>query len=91
MFVNQDPIVNIDLSRFCNMKVTLFVIAEFQDIMDIIVHSSHSVKSFFCGRCRECIVVVEVYGMWIITLETSAEGEVVHSSSSGIVGQFSKR
>ena len=69
----------------------LFVVDVFEDIVDIVVHYSHSVKPFFCSRCGEFVVVVNVYGAWIEAIETSARGECVGCSSYGIIVKFCER
>ena len=48
-----------------------------EDVIDVVVHYSHSVKPFFCGWRGEFVVVIEVYGAWIKAIETPIRGELV--------------
>ena len=63
----------------------------FEDIVDIVVHYSHSVEPFFCGRGREFVVIVEVYGAWIKAIKTSVWRQFVDHGGCGIVGKFCER
>ena len=63
----------------------------FEDIVDVFVHRSHSIKPFFCSGRGELVVVMEVYGSWIKAIETSIIGEFVGSGGCGIIGKFCKR
>ena len=47
-FMKQDPIINIGVFGFLNMKGTLFVVDSFEDVVDVVMHSSHSIQTFFC-------------------------------------------
>ena len=69
------------------MKVASFVVDSFEDVVDVVMHCSHSVKPFFCSE-REFVVVIEVYGLWIKAIETSIWGEFVGHSGCSIVGIF---
>ena len=89
--INQDPIVNIEVSCFLNMKGASFMVDSFKDIMDVVVHYSHLVKAFFCGKGGEFVVVVEVYGARIKAIETFIGVEFVHSSGCSIVSKCSER
>ena len=62
-----------------------------EDVMDVFVHCSHSIKPFFCSGAEEFVVVIEVYGVWIKAIETSAQGEFVGSGGCGIINKFCKR
>ena len=62
-----------------------------ENIVDMVVHCSHSVKPFFCDGGGKFVVVIEVYGVWIKAIETSVGGEFVHSGGCGITGKFCKR
>ena len=53
-----------------NMKRTSFVIDAFEDIVDIVEHYRHSIKSLFCGRTVQLIVGIEVSTGSIKTIET---------------------
>ena len=61
------------------------------DVVDIVVHYSHSVDPCFCGGGGEFVVIIEVYGVWVKGIETATRGEFVGSCSCGIVGKFCKR
>ena len=62
-----------------------------EDVVDVVVHYSHSVEPFFCGRRGEFVVVIKVYGASIKAIETSIRGEFVGSGGCGIIGKFCKR
>ena len=62
-----------------------------EDVVDVVVYDSHSVKPFFCGWGGEFVVVIEVYGVWIKAIETSIRGEFVGSGGCGIIGKFCDR
>ena len=89
--INQDPIINIVVSRFLNMEVASFVVDLFKNVMDLVVHFSYSVVPYFCGRGEEFLVVIEVYSLWIKAIETSLGPEFVGSSGCSITGKFCKR
>ena len=61
--VNQDPIINIEVSSYFNMKGTSFVVDLFKDVVDVVVHYSPSIQPFFCSGEGEFVVVVKVYGV----------------------------
>ena len=63
----------------------------FEDVVDVVVYCSHSIKPFYCGGRGEFVVVIEVYGAWIKAIETSIRGEFVGSGGCGIIGKFCKR
>ena len=69
----------------------MFMVDAFEDVVDMVVHCSHSVEPFFCSRGGEFVVVIEVYGGWIKAIETSIRGEFVDSGGCGIVGKFCER
>ena len=89
--VNQDPIVYIAISSLFNIKVASFVVDSFEDIVDVVMHCSHSVKPCFCSGGGEFIVVIEVYSVWIKAIETSIWGEFVGRGGCSIVGKFCER
>ena len=60
LFVNENPITNVELCSIFNMKCAAFRVNAFEDIMDVIVYCSHSVKTFFCSRSGEFVVIIEV-------------------------------
>ena len=62
-----------------------------EDVVDVIVHCSHSVEPFFCGGRGELVVVIEVYSAWIEATETPIRGEFVGSGGCGIIGNVIKR
>ena len=63
----------------------------FEDVVDVVMHCSHSIEPFFCGRGEEFVVIVGVYSTCIKPLETSALGDFVVRSGCGIVGKFCER
>ena len=73
------------------MKGVAFVVNAFEDLVDVVVHCSHSVEPLFCTRRRELVGVIDVYGAWIKAMEASVGGEFVGSSSCGIVCKFCER
>ena len=60
----------------------------FEDLVDMVVHGSHSVEPFFCVGRGEFVVVIEVYDVWIKAIEISEWGEFVGRGGCGIVGKF---
>ena len=69
--INQDSIVDVELSGFFNIKGTSFVVDSFENMMDMLVHGTHSIQRFFCSRWGEFVVVVEAYGAHINGIEAS--------------------
>ena len=59
--------------------------------MDMVVHGSHSLEPFFCGRRGEFVVVIKVSGVWIKAIGTSEWGEFVGCGGSAIVGKFCEK
>ena len=45
------------------MKGTLFMVHVFEEVVDVVVHYSHSVEPFICSGGGEFVVVVKVYGV----------------------------
>ena len=43
----------------------------FEDIVDMIVYCSHSVKAIFCDGKGEFVVIIEVNSVWIKAIKTS--------------------
>ena len=86
--INQNPIVNVELSRFFNMQGALFMVDALKDVMNMVVYCSYSVEPFFCGRGGEFVVVIEVCGAWIEAIETSIRGEFVGSGGCGSIGKL---
>ena len=68
----------------------MFVVDSFEDVVDVVVHCSHSIDLFFCIGGGEFIVIIEVYSAWIKAMETSVEGELVRSGGCSIIGKFYK-
>ena len=89
--MDQDPIVNIKQLSFFNMKGTLFVVDSFENVIDMVMYYSHSIKLFLYSKRGECVVVVEVYNAWIKDMETSMWGEFISSTGCGIIDKFCKR
>ena len=89
--INHNPLLNIEVPGFLNMNGTSFVVDSFEDVMDMVVHSSHSYKLFFCSGGGEFVVVGEVYGTWIKAIETSVWREFVGSGGYGVVSKFCER
>ena len=86
--INQNPIVNVELSCFFNMQGALFIVDVLEDVVDMVVHCSHSVEPFFCSGGGEFVVVIEVYSAWIKAMETSIRREFVGSGGCGTIGKF---
>ena len=62
-----------------------------EDIVDMVVHCSHSVEAFFYNGRGEFVVIVQVCSACIKAMETSAWGEFVGCSGCGSVGKFCER
>ena len=73
------------------MQGASFIVDALEDIVDMVVHYSHSVELFFCGGGGEFVVVIEVYGAYINAIETSVGGEFVGSGGCSIIGKFCER
>ena len=89
--INQNPIVNVELYCFFNMKGASYRVDALEDVVDVVVHCSYSVEPFFCSGRGEFVVVIEVCGAWIKAIETSIKGEFVGSGGCNIIGKFCKR
>ena len=50
--------INIEVFGVCNMKGALFVVDSFKGIVDMVVHCSYSVETFFWGGGGEFVVVI---------------------------------
>ena len=68
-----------------------FVVDACKHVIDIVVYYSYSVKTFFCGRRAEFVVVGKVYSLWIKATEGSIGREFVGSGSCTIIGKFRQR
>ena len=88
---NKNPIVNVELCCFFNIQGPSFMVDALEDVVDVVMHSSHSVEPFFCGGGGEFVVVIEVYGAWIKAIETSIRREFVGSGGCSIVCKLCKR
>ena len=53
------------------MKGASFVVDAFEDVIDVVLHCSHSMEPFFCRGAGEFLFVLEVYGVEITLIETS--------------------
>ena len=89
--IDQNQIVNVALPSFVNMKGASFIVNSLEDIVDMLVHYSDSVKPFIHVRRGEFVVVVKLYGAWIKAIEAYIGGEVVGSGGCGIVGKFCEK
>ena len=89
--MKQNLIVNVKLPSIFSMKVTSSIVASFEDVVDMVVHYSNFIEPFFCSQRGEFVVVVEVYSVWIKSIETSVGAEFVGSGRCCIVGKFCKR
>ena len=89
--INVNPIVNVELSSFFNMKSPLFIIDTSEDVMDVVVYSSHYVKPFFGGLRGEFIVFTAVCSARVKCIVSSLSGEFVRSCGCGLGGKFCKR
>ena len=67
------------------------MVDSFEDVVDVVVHCSHSIELFFCSGGGEFVVVIEVYGAWIKAIETSVWGDFVRRGGCGIIGKFCER
>ena len=43
------------------MQDASFIVDVLEDVVDVVVHCSHSREAFFCGRGGEFVVIIEVY------------------------------
>ena len=89
--MNQDLSIDIELSCFFDVEGTLFIVDSFEEIINVVVHSSYYIKLFFCSGRGYFVVINKVYGMWIKARETSLGGEFVGSGSCNSVGKFCER
>ena len=67
------------------------MVDSFKDVVDVIVYCSHSIEPFFSSGGRVFVVVIGVYGAWIIALETAVGGEFVGSGGCGLIGKSCER
>ena len=89
--INQNPIVNVELSSILHIQGTLFVVDALVDIMHMVAHYSHLVEAFLSGRRGNVVVVIMMNGVRIEAVETYLCGEFVGSSGCGIVGKYCNR
>ena len=45
------------------MQVASFMVDTLEDIVNVVVYSSHSVKPLFCSGGGELVFIIEGYGM----------------------------
>ena len=88
--MNHNPIIDVEVYGFFNMKGASFMVDSFENV-DMVVHCSYSIQPFFCGRGRELVVVIKVYGAWVKAIETSVWGQFVGRGGCSIVGTFGER
>ena len=62
-----------------------------EDVVDVVVHCSHSVDPFLCGGRADFVVIIEVYDAWIKAIETSIKGKFVGTSGCLIIVKCCKR
>ena len=54
--------MNIVLSSIFNIQHASFIVDTFEDVVDMVVHCSHSGEPFFCGGRGEFMVLIVAYG-----------------------------
>ena len=89
--INQNPIVDVELASIFNIQGSSFMVVTLENVVDMVVHYSHSVEPFFCSGGGEFVVVIEVYGAWIKAIETSVGGECVGRGGCSIIGKLWER
>ena len=90
-YVNQHPIINVEMSSFFYIEGVLFIVDAFENVVDVVVNCCYLVKPFFCGRAGEFEVIMEMYSAWIKVTEASVEREFLCTSGCGIIDKFCKR
>ena len=88
--INQNPIVNVELSSLFKMQIASFMADTLEDVVNVFVHCSHYIELCFLGVGGEFVFIIKVYGARIKAIETAAEGEFVSSGGCGIIGKFCK-
>lgn len=63
--------INIELFSFFHIRCTLCIVDVFEDIIEVVVHCSHSVDPFFCSSGTQFVVVGKEHIAYIKTTETS--------------------
>ena len=58
--IHQNAIINVEASSFFNIKYTSFVVDLLEDVVNLIMHCSHSVDPFFCGARGQLVVMITV-------------------------------
>ena len=89
--MNHNPIIDVEVYGFFNMKGASFVWDVFEDMVDVVWHYSNSIEAFLYSRWGELVVVVEAYGVEIEAIGTSIVGKFAGISGHGIIGQFCER
>ena len=70
---NQNSIINLDLSSFFIIKSSLFVVNRFKDVVNVIVHHTHSIQLILYSGSGACVVSIEWDSEWIKPTETLCE------------------
>ena len=73
------------------MKGASLVVAAFEDVVDMLVHYSDSVHSFFCASRQEFLVFIHVDGEGPTAAETSTFGEFGNTGRHSAIGKFCNR
>ena len=89
--INQNPIIDIEVSGFLNTQVASFMLDLLEDIIDVVVHTSHSVKVFLYSGGAEFVLVVTMYGTCIKAIEPFAREEFVGSGGCSTESKFCER
>ena len=89
--IKQHLLSNCEVPHFCSRKHASFVLDLFEDLVDMVVHCSHSKKTFFCCSGEEFVVVVEVHGVCIKAKETSVCRVCVGSGGCSVIGTCGER
>ena len=76
---------------FLNIKAASFVVDTFEDVVDKVVHSSHSVEPLSHSGRGEFVVGIETCSLWIKAIENSICGEFVGSGGCSVVDTICKR
>ena len=67
------------------------MVDSFEDVLDVVVDCSYSVEPFFCSGGGEFVVAMDVHGVWLKGIETSAGREFVGRAGCCIVGKLCER
>ena len=69
--INQNTIINIEVSGAFKIKTASFLGDSFTDIMDMVMYCNHSMEPFLCSRRGDTVVIINVYGAQIKDIKTS--------------------